>query len=305
MHVNDFLIDFMNRYNYPDEAKSTFLRVSERLDAEKDFGSAFDDVVNGYMTSEDDSLDAPLEKIANLAEKYSENKYTMHFMFLLNCMPILKDNYIERGYSEELFYDGADDLRCKLLECIECEEVPGTFVAGWNSGFLKIDRFALGRFQFEEREYTNDNDFVMSCGRVVKKGDTVINFHIPSSGIPLTDDVRLDAYKKAYNFYKDKFSDGNVLFCCGSWLLFPRHREFLPEKSNILRFLDDFEIVSWSEKEEFSDGWRVFGKSSDLPVEQLPRDTSLRRAYSDWLLAGNKTGSGYGLFLFDGEKIVR
>ena len=96
-----------------------------------------------------------------------------------------------------------------------------------------------------------------------------------------------------------------MLFCCGSWLLYPRHREFLPEKSNILRFLDDFEIVSWAEKENFGDAWRVFGRYSELPVEQLPRDTSLRRAYADWLAAGNKTGDGYGLFLFDGEKIVR
>ncbi len=305
MHVNGFLVDFMNGYKYPDEAKNTFLRVSERLDREKEFGDAFDAVVNGYMSAEDDDLGASLDKITALAEKYGENEYTAHFMFLLNCMPILKEQYLKNGYSEQLFRDGADDLRCKLLECIECKGVPGTFVAGWNRGFLKLDRFAFGRFQFEEREYGSDFDFVMSCGKVVKKGDKVINFHIPSSGIPLTDDVRFASYKKAYDFFKGGFSDGNVLFCCGSWLLYPRHREFLPEKSNILRFLDDFEIVSWAEKENFGDAWRVFGRYSELPVEQLPRDTSLRRAYADWLAAGNKTGDGYGLFLFDGEKIVR
>ncbi len=305
MHVNGFLSDFMNRYNYPECAKEEFLRVSERLDSEKDFGDAFDAEVNGYMNADPGDLDITLEKISSLAKKYGENEYTMHFMFLLNCMPILREHYLERGYSEQLFYDGADDLRCKLLECIECEGVPGTFVAGWNRGFLKTDRFALGRFQFEERTYSEDTDFTLKCGRVVKKGDKVINFHIPSSGISLTDDVRLDAYKRAYDFYGEKFPDGKMLFCCSSWLLFPRHREFLPENSNILRFMNDFETVSWEEKDDFHDAWRIFGKDSDLPVDRLPRDTSLRRAYADWLAAGNKAGSGYGLFLFDGEKIVR
>ena len=92
---------------------------------------------------------------------------------------------------------------------------------------------------------------------------------------------------------------------CGSWLLYPRHREFLPEKSNILKFLNDFEIVSWEEKENFGDAWRVFGRYADLPFEQLPRDTSLRKAFAEWLCSGRKTGSGFGFIIFDGEKIVR
>lgn len=305
MHVTEFLTDFMNRYNYPEDAQRTFLRVSERLDNESDFGAALDGIVNGYMYPAAGDLDAALHGVSALAEKYGENEYTMHFVFLLNCMPILKERYLERGYSEELFYASAADLGYKLQECIDCEGVPGTFVAGWNGGFLELDRFALGRFQFEERTYDRDYDFVTSCGMVIKKGDTVINFHIPSSGVSLTDEVRLDAYKRAHEFYKDLFPDGKTVFCCGSWLLYPRHREFLPEKSNILRFMDDFEIVSWSEKEEFGDGWRVFGRDSDLPVDRLPRDTSLRRAFADWISAGNKTGSGYGVFVFDGEKILK
>lgn len=305
MHVNGFLVDFMDRFNYPDEAKSTFLRVSERLDGEKEFGDAFDSAVNGYMFPQAGDLNAALEKVTALAEKYGENKYTLHFVFLLNCAPILRERYLENGYSEELFYAAADDFRCKLLECIECKGVPGTFVADWNRGFFELDRFALGRFQFEKRTYDYDCDFVSSCGKTVKHGDTVIGFHIPSSGVPLTDEVRLDAYKKAYDFYKDEFPDGKAVFSCGSWLLYPRHREFLPERSNILRFMDDFEIVDWGEKDNFGDCWRVFGRYADLPAEQLPRDTSLRRAFAEWLCAGNKTGSGHGFFIFDGEKIVR
>ena len=59
------------------------------------------------------------------------------------------------------------------------------------------------------------------------------------------------------------------------------------------------------EKHDFHDAWRIFGYESDLPFDQLPRDTTLRKAYADWLSAGNKGGSGFGLIAFDGDKILK
>ena len=59
------------------------------------------------------------------------------------------------------------------------------------------------------------------------------------------------------------------------------------------------------EKEEFNDGWRIFDRFSDLPVEQWPRDNSLRRAFAEFVEAGGKTGHGFGVILFDKGKIIR
>ena len=115
----------------------------------------------------------------------------------------------------------------------------------------------------------------------------------------------MDSYRRAYPHFKDMFPDGIVVFGCGSWLLYPRHREFLPDWMNIRKFMDDFEIVSWEEKPNFGNDWRVFGHYTELPLEQWPKDTALRKAYAEWLLAGNKAGDGFGIFLFDGEKIIR
>lgn len=305
IHNSEFVQNFMARYNYPAQAVKEFTRIEKRLDEEKDFAAEVDGAVEGYMFPETDGLDAALKKMTAIAEKYGENEYTMHFIFLLNCLPILKERYDKAGIEEKIFWDSADDFRCKLIECIDCEEVPGTFVAGWNDGTFKMTRFAYGRFQFEVCTYNWENDFVFSCGKVLHPGDKFVNFHIPSSGISLTDDVRLAAYKEAYPHYKDLFPDGKVVFGCGSWLLYPRHREFLPKNSNILRFMDDFEVVGWKEKEGFPDGWRVFGKYSDLPYDRLPRDTSLRKAYADWLSSGHNGGDAFCLFVFDGEKIIR
>ena len=70
----------------------------------------------------------------------------------------------------------------------------------------------------------------------IKNPDKTLGFHIPSSGIPLTDEVRLDSYKKAYEFFKDyRREDGLMIFECGSWLLWDGYKEFLPAKSNILK----------------------------------------------------------------------
>ena len=305
LHNSEFIQNFMAEYSYPDEAVKEFTRIEKRLDSEAAFGADMDEIVNGYMFPETDGLGEALEKVKALSEKYGENEYTMDFIFILNCTPILKQRYEKAGIDEEIFRASADDFRCKLLECIECEGIPGTFVAGWNDGTFKMTRFAYGRFQFEVCTYNRENDFTFACGKVMHPGDKYINFHFPSSGIPLTDDVRLASYREAYRHYSHMFPDGRVIFGCGSWLLFPKHREFLPKNSNILRFMDDFEIVGSAEKDTFTNAWRVFGRYSDLPYDEWPHDTSLRRAYADWMKAGNKAGDAFGCFVFDGEKIVR
>lgn len=304
-HNTEFIQNFMARYNYPAEAKELFTKVLDDLDSDKTFGDAFDKIKDRFDRHYSPIDDKLLDALSVIAELKGYNQYTLHFVFLLCLTEELKWQYELLGIDEKIYYDTMDDLRCKLLECIACEEVPGTFVAGWFNGFFRLERFAYGRFQFEICNFGSDEDFVMSSGKVVHPGDVYVNFHIPSSGIPLTDEVRLASYKEAYKKVKNLFPDGNVLFGCGSWLLFPEYKKFLPADLNILKFQDDFELVHYNEKDNFGDAWRVFGKDSDLPFDQLPQNTRMRKAFAQWLIGGGKTGSGFGLFLFDGEKIVR
>ncbi len=303
-HNTEFIQNLMEKLSFPEEAKATFTKVLNRLDEDAEFARIFDVTYHCYMYPTAAELKPALAEISRAAEKFGENQYTLHMVFIISCMEELHRRYGLYGLDEKIFWESADDLRCKLLECMECEEVPGTFVADWNDGMFRLTRFALGRFQFEKSQFNHKDGFVTKSGYKIEENSTVINFHIPSSGISLSDEVRFDSYKKAYEFFKDSF-DGPVIFCCGSWLLYPEHRKFLPENSNILRFMDDFEIVSWGEEEKFHNGWRVFGKDSDLPLEQLPERTALQRAYKNWLLSGNKAGNGYGIIVFDGERIVR
>ena len=301
-HYNDYIVNFMKRYDYPKEAVKVLSDVEKRLDSDKEFGSAFDKIMDSFKADGDfrkaeESLDE-LEKASGVDER------TLKFIFIMNSSEWVKEKYAEKGISEKVFWDTFEDLKWKLQECMECENTVGTFVASWFRLHLALEIFALGRFQYQLTEYDKDEPYIGSDGTMLKKGDHLVAVHIPSSGISLKDEVRYDSYKKAHEFFKELFPDGITKMECGSWLLYGKHREFLPQHMNILRFMDDFDILTCDEHDSFGDDWRIFGHYSDLPVEEFPTDTSLRKAYKEWLLSGNKSGSGYGIIMFDGENIV-
>lgn len=285
----------MERIGFPEEAVETIAACTERVENNAEFNALVDEFI-----SNPSELDAIIGRLKTLSEALGENQYTMNTAFLLGACPALREQYAQKGIDEAIFWKSIEDLKWKLIECKNCRDIWGTFVPGWYRGFFEMTRFGLGRFQFEEVGF--DADSYEKLGHKLQRGDRVINFHIPSAG-PLTDEKRIESYKLAYKFFGGK--DGEVMpFVCGSWLLYKGHEEFLPENSNILRFMHDFDIIRSEDKEKFSDSWRVFAKYSDGPIDDLPEDTSIRRAFKRRLQEGKPTGSGYGVFFFDGEKIL-
>ncbi|MBR0144614.1 MAG: DUF5596 domain-containing protein [Clostridia bacterium] len=300
--------EFTAHYMYPEDAVETFRKVFARLASEKEFGDAFEEIRARYLTHRAAMGDL-LEPLHALAGANDVREETLDFVFLLSLVEDLWEKYKFIGMEEKVYWRTMDDLRCKLLECIENRGVPGTFVTSWFDGFFRLARFGFGRFQYEISRFRmapggDPLGASFPSGRLIRDGDLYINFHIPSSGIPLTDEVRYDSYREAYRHLSPLFPDGKVLFGCGSWLLYPRMKEFLPSHMNILKFQSDFHIVAWAEKDDFHDAWRLYGRDAGKAPADLPRDTSFRRAYADWLLSGHKAGDGLGFFLFDGEKIL-
>ena len=247
-------------------------------------------------------VDDALNRLKEIAAATGVPYQSFHQLLYLNCAGDLYALYRQRGLDDEIFYTTMYDLRCKLIECREVYGLWGNATDGWSDGFFKLDRFALGRLQYERRTFPHE-DYV--CGDVVlRQGEPVLNTHIPSAG-PFPRALRYDSYRRAYEFYPEIRCGGKYLpIICDSWLLFPEHERFLPKSSNILDFMRDFDIIQSSYSEQPHAWWRIFGRYFNVPFDRLPRDTSLRRAYADWLVAGNNTGSGAGLLLFDGEKIV-
>ena len=119
--------------------------------------------------------------------------------------------------------------------------------------------------------------------------------HIPS-GKPLDRDECLKSYKKAYDFYKNDFGGKPVVFGCYSWLMSSNNPKMLPKSSNILKFMSDYKVICDWKDEKNQNLWRIFN-TFELPerIDDLPADTSLRRAVRDWLKKGNTIDIGFGI----------
>ncbi len=303
-NITEFLDLFMQKTGYPEDAKDTFRDLHGAILRNAEADAAFDKAF-AHLTDDNDETPA-FPDVDAVGAMVGAHPYTIELYMFMYWAYFLRDQYKEKQIGEDVFWDSMTDLRAKLIECRDVYGINGSFVAGWFFGFFEMTRFALGRLQFEHSDYRREEPYICGAG-VVRNGGQMVNMHIPSLG-PLTTDKMLDAFKRAYNFpffadVKDP-QTGLMPFCCGSWLLYPPHYTFLPAQSNILKFMDCFDILHWEDKEHFDDAWRVFASYKDAAPADLPRDTSLRRAFADRLLSGGKTGHGFGAFFFDGENIL-
>lgn len=296
-----FNIEMMRKIGFPDEAVTEFERLENRLLSETIFGEKMQKLTD--MLSENPIPEKEMfNGIDALADETGENRLTMSMLlFILGAHP-LYERYQKLDIPEWIFYNTMVDLRCKLFECRTMYGIWGNFVRSWHPRFYLPDRFALGRFQYEP-EYFGADSYEKN-GIVIGRGDPVINMHIPSCGA-MTEETRMDSYRKAYDFYKNHFIKKVVPLVCHSWLLYPPQQDFLPESLNILGFMNDFDMIWKEDRDKFDDAWRVFGPAAEKDLSEWPKDTRLRKAYAEHLKKGGVTGIGYGIFLFDGGKILR
>jgi GNAT-like C-terminal domain/N-acyltransferase N-terminal domain len=136
----------------------------------------------------------------------------------------------------------------------------------------------------------------------------LLNMHIPS-GASLSPGSCDESLDLAHVFFGRHFSDEPVShFVCHSWLLDPQLTEYLPEGSNIVRFLHRFELKPLtSDDQDHADGDMleyVFGRPGQSgPVTagllaELPQDTSLQRAYVAHLQSGRNWHARTGWIVF-------
>ena len=225
------------------------------------------------------------------------HEYTFAYYLCIISAKRMYENYEKENIRSSVFDDTILDLKCKLEECYMLHDIYGTFVFLWYPDMYRLNRFAFGRLQYDIAMYNWDT--YNKLGFKLEEGDRVYNCHIPSMG-PLTEELCMDSYKKAYDF----FGQHPLFIGCWSWMLYPGHYEFLPQNSRILRFMNDFDIIESQETENFGEAWRLYGKNHTLPPEQWQEDTSLQRAYKSRILAGLPVGAGKGILVFDGNKIV-
>ena len=286
-----YLRCFFEEYSYEATDAETLLRAYETIVADATAEALFSEALSAYES--DFRIDYKKE-ILGRAEKIASvtqiNHYTVVLLLFISLTKHLKELYLLRGLSMQIYRDSVLDLKWKLEECKAVRGICGSFVGDWFPGFFSLDRFALGRLQFEIR--TMSYDYEKDGVKLEKGVSRVINVHIPRTGTPLDKESCDAAYAAARAFFADVVGE-NAPFICHSWLLFPENKVLFPARTNVYRFLSEYDVIDW----EFNDGedlWRLFD-TYELNPDRLPTNGALRRAYAEHLKSGGRVGCGFGV----------
>lgn len=288
--MDKYAIEMMKHLKIPQDAQELFVNISDKLKDNADYKKARCEYMN-YVDSEE-NIEVFCKSIENIAGEIAEHYYSVGFVFMLESLGEVHNRYLEIGAGEEIYLATIMDLKYKFDECLINHGVYGTFVLWWFRRLLRASIFIIGKFNYETVGFRYDR--YEKDGVVIKKDDTVLNVHIPPGG-GMDKENRLDSYNRAEKFYKEVLKIKPKAFVCSSWLLSSVNREILPPKSNIVSFINDFDIVEEKEYDGIPFGWRIFGKASELPPGEWPEDTTLRKGYKEWILDGKRATYAYGV----------
>ena len=292
---------FAKNIHLPDEAFAQMLPVCESVltayaeKFEKIKTNAFD---NPERSKANEAILARIKTIAkNLGIQHDLSMLAVLFLLGMDA----HDLYKCLNLSDEIYYASMKDISIWTKTCMQEAGHVGLYEYGWIMNFIRAEIIRLHRLEFHRITF-NPRSRWEKCGLTVLKGDSVINIHVPSDGALNHDDV-IESYRRAYRHFG---CTGNAAFVCHSWLLYPGLLEFLPENSNIRAFAEDFDIIRTDPEKNCHELWRVFGKRENYDPAELPRNNSLQRGLADYLASHDSvTGSAYGIFVFDGEKILK
>lgn len=291
-----YLSELMKKEGYPNECISSLIA---------DYGALLGHpVTKGILRSYSEEYAAGKSfsfydascLLAEQGRQAGVHPYASEILFYLHLAPILQENYRQEGIPDRYFSGMMQGILCKLYECHGMYDIWGSFVSVWFARFFNRSLYAIGRFEFCLMNSPADYEV---CGKRVKKGQPLIDVHIPSRG-RLSEQEMVASYAEAADFFKKRAGLPEVVFHCESWLLADFHEEFLREDGGIRLFAHRYAVVERTPDE--GDLWRIFYKDADLPPEALPEDTALKRGYKKRLLLGKELYGGRGLFVYD-EKV--
>lgn len=197
----------------------------------------------------------------------------------IHCLNKSWELYEEKGIPERIFVDTMKIFQRFAKEHQESYGVYGFDREWWSFRQLSLVLFRIGELEYEMTE---------------SEGKRVISIHIPSDAV-LTPDNWKRSYEQADAFFRRYYPDwAGCPYICNSWLLSPALKELLGQESHILKFQSGFRVISWDEESREYLQW-VF-KRRDLPLEQLPENTSLQRNMKKYVLEGKKIGEAYGVW---------
>ena len=161
-----------------------------------------------------------------------------NFLYFLYFCEDTERRYNKLGIGEEILMDTLADIP-RWLDT--WSGLKGEMYLGeldWLGYHLRGDLFKLGRLQFCFAKHYE----IPQKG--IKKGDGVIDTHIPAAG-PLLPEECQKSFDFAREFFAKYFPDYKwEVFTCHSWLLGQDLADILGEDSNIIKFQRMYNIYS-------------------------------------------------------------
>jgi hypothetical protein len=195
----------------------------------------------------------------------------------LQCVCDTYTKYEELGISKELFIDTMKFFPRFLQDYMDRHGSYRYVWAWWAVRQISMVEYRIGELEYEMHIENNQH---------------LIDVHIPADADMTTDKLR-NSYLMAIVFFEKYYSDyKGADMVCTSWLLAPSLKYVLPANSRILQFQKAFDIkIVEADSLCFMD-W-TYG-SREIPLEDLPEDTSLQRNLKPYLRNNGKIELAFG-----------
>lgn len=291
--VKERVLRFMEEQEFPVDARQSLTQSIERVFASEG-KLVLAELIKSYGADHRISATVMTQNAQEISRLSGVEEKQCNLILYMSLVDILKKHYINKGYPLENYNDTIKELGCKLRECHDCFGVWGMRACPVTNTHFAMTRFGMGVFQFE---IIRLGKTAVIDGVELKPDDRAINIHIPALGVPLTEEARKQSYLRAKEFFKGYFEGKDKIpFYCHTWLLFKRHKQILKPTSNIVSFMDDFSWLEDYEYPDYNETWRIFGKTFTC-IEEMPKENSIQKAYSEIISRGEKTGGAEGIFL--------
>lgn len=289
--MRSYICDFLEEYEYDCSSSDCLLSTYDQITTNSLSLELLEEILQLYNSDYCCDFDIIFEKAARISLILEIHEFTVELLVFICLSKHLKELYSEKDIATEYYRKSMADLKYKLDECMLVYGIVGSFVAKWFVAFFKLNRFGIGRLQFEVIPFGTSYN---KNGITLTPQTKVLNIHIPRSKEPLTEEACMESYRKAKEFFGTEVSTDPCPFVCDSYLLYPENEKFLPTKTNTYRFMKSFEILSVRSDKERQNLWRIFD-TQEKNIDRLPADTTMRRAFIEYLKKGGKMGAARGI----------
>ena len=286
--MRKYIADFLKTLSFEKEYSDILLSNYEKL--EKQAQKPLFDLIASYKSLNYVTCKNLEDTAKEIAAAANIHEYTASLIVAVCLTEHMHELYKERGISDDIWLDSVADIKYKTEECMLVKNVCGVFVLHWFDKFYNLERFCIGRLQFELSTLGEQYEKNGICYPADTK---VLRFHIPRSLKPLTAESVDSAFAAARVF----FDMPHALFTCNSWLLYQGFEGVFKLGSNLDSFRKRFDILCSKTEPagQYSDMWRLFDMDYTGNINDYPESSSLHRNMKQYLLNGGATGTSYGV----------